>query len=150
MTVTLRNMPSSVTDVSVTLLDQTKLFLEPSLSSRSADGNTITAVYMYAGTNASYNTRVTVQSQYIPKDDVCRHSVRLSTTEADDASGEIVVRPVDAVIAWNTPGRFMSDSVKYLAMLGALYSLTFKTLVAKVPQPEWIKAVDLPNVSKLY
>lgn len=148
MTVTLNNMPTSFEDVSVTRLDQTKL--KELVTVKSADDNTVTTTYTYAGTNAAFNTRVVVQSQYVPKDDICRHSVRLSTTETNDASGVAVTRPIEAVMAWNSPGRFMSDSTKILAMLGALYSLSFKTLVSKVPQPEWIQSVDIPNTSALY
>lgn len=148
MSVTLNNMPTSVTDVSVTLLDQSKL--SELTTVKSADNNTVTSTYTYAGSSALFNTSVVVQSQYIPKDDICRHSIRLITTETNDASGVAVTRPIEALLAWNTPGRFMGDSTKVLAMLGAVYSLSFKTLVSKVPQPEWIRMVDLPNPAKLY
>lgn len=150
MSIELNNMPTTTTDVAVTILDQSKLIAEPSLASRSPDGNTVKAVYLYAGTSAASNTRVEVSSQYVPNQDVCRHSIRLVTTEVNDASGEDVVLPIEALIAWNTPGRFMGDPGKVLAMLGALYSLTFTTLDTKVPNVSLMNAFDLPVVSSLY
>lgn len=150
MTVVIGNIPATNTDVAIPILDQTKLKIEPRMGQSSPDGNNISVVYKYEGSDPTYETFVTVGFLYIPASDATRRSVKLTLTESNDVSGETVKRPLIVSLEFTTPGRYMGSPQQVLDAIGSLYSLCFVSLVSKEPQLEVLNALNYGRVSGIY
>lgn len=122
-TITFENIPTQPTTKNAAIGLLTHASVDQKATVVSSDGATRTTEYVYATGDPADNTTVTVRIAWDSKNDVVRHSIRLGTTE-DIVNGEIVTRrPVEVVIAWNTPGMVISDTTQMLAMIGTAFAL---------------------------
>jgi hypothetical protein len=147
MSVIIENIPATVQDVSVQVLDQSLLKLAELTGT---PGQTVTATYVYTGGDADDGTQVIIKAAYDSKADITRHSIRLLTIEDNDASGEHVRRAAEFVLAWNTPGAFMASPAECLKALGTVYGLAFATVTSKVPQPATINMINRYLVGQVW
>lgn len=146
-TVTLANMPSSPTDVAVNFLDQTKLELR---KFEQVNASTIQAVYVYADGNPLEETLVTVRVEANPAKNTLRCSIRLTTVQVVVVdSVETEREPIEAVIAWNTPGQW-EDADKLISMIGTAYSLAFNGVTTKVPNVGILGSINRSLIQGLY
>lgn len=147
MTVVLENIPATVQDVSVQVLDQSLLKLAESTGT---PGQSVTATYVYTGGDAEDSTWVVVKAAYDAKNDITRRSIKLQTIEDNDASGEHVRRSAEFIIAWNTPGPFMGSTTECLKALGTVFGLAYATVSTKVPQPATMNTINRYIVGKVW
>lgn len=144
--VTLANMPATATDVAIKLLDQTKLRLK---SSGPVQGGVVSE-YIYADGDATLETSVSVRSVVDAKTGIVRSSIRLKTQQVVTTDSVITESaPVEVILSWNTPGA-SEDPAALLAMLGSAFSLSFDSLVSKVPQTGTISAINRGLTADLF
>jgi hypothetical protein len=147
-TVTLANMPSSYTDVSVAILDQTKLSLRT--ARQTEDGLSFSADYVYTDGDPTIETVVAVRINVDVKTGIVRNSIRLSTVSSVVVDSlDPVVTPIDTLVAWNTYGP-MADADKVLRMLGSAFSLAFDGVTSKVPNGGIFDAANWKLIHNLY
>jgi len=145
---TLANMPSTPTDVAVNFLDQTDLKLKGQTSS--ANGLINTATYVLADGSELDTTMVIVRVEADVLKNVLRCSIRLITDQVVTVdSVETERAPIEAVIAWNTPGRW-EDSAKVIAMIGTAYSLAFNGVTTKVPNTGTLSSINRGLLAGLF
>lgn len=131
-TVTYPNLPTSVSDVSVALMDETKLM---NFSDEwSADHKTYTATFLYTGTDISNPVLIEVKRTLGGKI-FNRIEIKLRAVElVDDGVNLPVAYPVEFFIGWNIATlNSQHDLAAFMKAIGTLYSLTFRDVSTKVP-----------------
>lgn len=145
--VTLANMPASYSDVSVDLLDQTKLELQDSQTFANGD---ILATYILNDGSQEYTTKVEVRVSYDAKRGVTKNSIRLTTNEVvTESSVELSNSPAEVQLSWALPGP-QYDTRAVMRMIGSAYSLAFNGVTTKVPNLGILDAITRGLVANLY
>lgn len=145
--VTLANMPASYSDVSVDLLDQTKLELQDSQTFANGD---ILATYILNDGSQEYTTKVEVRVSYDAKRGVTKNSIRLTTNEVvTEGSVELSNSPAEVQLSWALPGP-QYDTRAVMRMIGSAYSLAFNGVTTKVPNLGILDAITRGLVANLY
>lgn len=145
--VTLANMPASYSDVSVDLLDQTKLELQDSQTFANGD---ILATYILNDGSQEYTTKVEVRISYDAKRGVTKNSIRLTTNEVvTENSVELSNSPAEVQLSWALPGP-QYDTRAVMRMIGSAYSLAFNGVTTKVPNLGILDAITRGLVANLY
>lgn len=144
--VALANMPTPATDVTLGLLDQSKL------RAKSVEklSNGIRSIYSYADGDPTTPTVVTVTQTYDAKNGIVGTSVKLETVQTVTVDSEVTeVSPVSVTVAFNTPGQ-MEDADAVLDMIGTAFSLLFDGVTSKVPNTGIIDALNFGLTGDLY
>jgi hypothetical protein len=147
--VTVENQPTgSATDVAVDFLDKTDLKLKSQTSS--ANGLINTATFVLADGSELVETKVIVKTDADVINNVLRCSIRLITDQVVTVDGEEAERaPIEAVIAWNTPGRW-EDSAKVIKFIGTAYSLVMNGVTTKVPNTGILSTMNRGLLSQIF
>jgi hypothetical protein len=145
---TIANMPTPATDVTIGLLDQSKLKLRS--SDKSEDGLTYVADYVYAFGDVTTETNVVVRVNVQPTKNIVQYSIRLRSVQILEVDSVIVeTAPIEVFLAWNTPGRY-EDTTPILNMIGTAFSLAFDGVTLKVPNEGILDAMNRSLVHDLY
>jgi hypothetical protein len=147
ISVTLANMPTSGTDVSVKLIDQTQI----DLVQTEVLPNGRRTTYVYTDGDPTKMTNVVVTQTLDSKNGIVGTSVRLRTIQVvnDSDLGDTEVAPIEVLIAFNTPGP-MEDAGLVLDMIGTAYSLLFNGVTSKVPNEGIINKLNFGITEGLY
>lgn len=139
-TVTIPNVPTSVSDVSVTLPDMTKLVKSGTFSD--AQGRTMGTDYIYTGSDLAAVTKVSVRRTV--KVDAQGNYTQLSMTVKvvaqeliDDGINTPRYEPIEFFIGFTLPRANPYHSISAISKaLGFTYALTFQTVTTKVPDTD--------------
>jgi hypothetical protein len=146
-TVVLSNMPSSASDVSVKLLDQSKLVLEKTVIG--TDGS-IVATFVYADGDPTTPTTVVARIASSAKTGLTYNSITLETIQIVTVDSIVTeTQPLSVTIGWNTPG-IMEDAGSVLDMIGTGFSLCFNGVTSKVPNEGIIDKMNRSLVAALF
>jgi hypothetical protein len=148
-TVVYGNVPtSSPTDVSIYLMDQSKL--KRKADNVSADGLNASAVFVYADGDPALSTRVTATRRDDPSKGVVNLTIRLETLQIVEVDSEVTEEAIAAAtIGLTVPGT-MEDADAALSFLGAAFSLFFDGVTSKVPNSGIIDSMNFGVLADLY
>jgi hypothetical protein len=131
-TVTIPNLPTSYSDVSVTLPDASKI--KGYDTGRSADGRSVWRRYLYSGTDLSAPVILTVKRSLGAKGQV---RVELSFEAVEVISDGITSdteKPVKFFMGFEVAeDGGHHDSTAFSKAMGFMYALSFLTVTSKVP-----------------
>lgn len=147
--VTVANQPTgSPTDVAIDFLDQTDLKLKDSTLSN--NGLVGTATYILMDGSELDETKVIVRVEADLKNNQLRCSIRLITDQVVTVDDEVTERaPLEAIIAWNTPGRW-EDSAKLIKFIGTAFGLTMNGVTTKVPNTGILSSMNRGLLSQVF
>lgn len=139
-TISLPNTPSDSLDMNLIHFNSAaKALLENRKVDVSADGNSLTAQYVYDTGAAGDPVLVRVNKNYNPKTDITSCSIRLITRyrEVDNGTSEVLLdHEVESVISVNYAGRLMRSSAHVVKLVSLCFSLWFNGLIATYDTPD--------------